>query len=184
MPPGDNFSIRHDCARRPPAAKVTLCGIIVLEDIVMKLLKLEIEVVLFLVIGILCMGYITIKLGKLDILSGNYYNVSAQFDSVVGLKAGDRVEIAGVDVGKVDRIVLDPTSDNQAQVYLKIEKGVKITDDVIASIRTSGIIGDKFISLSQGASEHMISNNGTIQETESSVDILALVSKYLNSKGK
>lgn len=150
----------------------------------MKLLKLEIEVVLFLIIGILCLGYISIKLGKLEILGGNYYNVTAEFDSVAGLKDGDRVEVAGVDVGRVDRIVLDTTNDNQALVYMKIDKGVKITDDVIASIRTSGIIGDKFISLSQGGSNQLLGNNGKIQETESSIDIVALISKYINSKGK
>lgn len=147
----------------------------------MNVLKLEIEVVAFLIIGFLCLGYISIKLGKLE-LGGDYYQVSAQFDSVVGLKPGASVEIAGVDVGKVDRIILDPANDSEALVFMKIRKNVKITNDAIASIRTSGIIGDKFVSLSPGASSRFLSNNGKIQETESSVDIIALIGKYLNSK--
>ena len=148
----------------------------------MKLLKLEIEVATFLVIGFLCLGYISIKLGKAEPLGDDYYHVSAQFDSVAGLKPGASVEIAGVDVGKVVRITLDPANDSEALVYLKIRKNVKITDDVIASIRTSGIIGDKFVSLSPGGSNRFLSNNGKIQETESSVDIMALIGKYLDGK--
>jgi len=149
----------------------------------MKLLKLQLEVAAFVVIGVLCLGYISIKLGKVD-LGGDYYNVTAEFDSAVGLKPGAGVEIAGVDIGKVDHIVLDPANDSEALVYLKIRRGVKITDDAIASIRTSGIIGDKFVSLSPGGSDHFLPKNGRIQETESSVDIVSLISKYLDSKGK
>ena len=150
----------------------------------MKLLKLQLEVAAFLMFGALCLGYISVKLGKLELMGGDYYNVSAQFDSAVGLKPGAGVEIAGVDVGKVDRITLDPANDSEAIVFLKIRKGVKIADDAIASIHTSGIIGDKFVSLSPGGSDHFLSQNGRIQETESSVDIIALISKYLDSKQK
>jgi len=150
----------------------------------MKLLKLQLEVAAFLMAGVLCLGYISVKLGKLELMGGDYYNVSAQFDSAVGLKPGAGVEIAGVDVGKVDRITLDPANDSEAIVFLKIRKGVKITDDAIASIRTSGIIGDKFVSLSPGGSDHFLSQKGRIRETESSVDIIALISKYLDSKHK
>ena len=109
----------------------------------MNMVKLELMVGSFMLIGILCLGYVSIKLGKMEIVGGDYYSVVAVFDSVSGLKPGARVEVAGVEVGKVDRIALDEKSGDRALAFLKIKTGVKITDDVIASVRTSGIIGDR-----------------------------------------
>jgi len=148
----------------------------------MNMAKLEMTVGVFMLIGMLCLGYISIKLGKMEIMGGDYYNVSAVFDSVSGLKPGARVEVAGVEVGKVERISLDPKSGDQAVAHLKIKTGVKITDDVIASVRTSGIIGDKFIKLKPGGSDKFLTNNGKIRETESAIDIEELVSKFIHGK--
>lgn len=146
------------------------------------MIKLEMMVGTFMLIGILCLGYVSIKLGKMEIVGGDFYSVTARFDSVSGLKPGARVEVAGVEVGKVDRIALDAKSGDQALAFLKIKSGVKITDDVIASIRTSGIIGDKFIKLRPGGSEKMLKENDIIRETESAIDIEELVSKFIHGK--
>ena len=148
----------------------------------MNMLKLEMTVGVFMLIGILCLGYISIKLGKMEIIGGDYYTISAGFDSVSGLKPGARVEVAGVEIGKVDHIVLDSKSNDKAVAYLKIKSSVKVTDDVIASVRTSGIIGDKFIKLNQGGSDHYLKNNDTIHETESAIDIEELVAKFIHGK--
>ena len=144
--------------------------------------NLETTVGIFMLIGILCLGYISIKLGKMEIIGGDYYNVSAGFDSVSGLKKGARIELAGVELGKIDRISLDPKSSDRALVYMKINSGVKITDDVIASVRTSGIIGDKFIKLKPGGSEVLLKDNDRIQETEAGIDIQELGSKFIHGK--
>jgi phospholipid/cholesterol/gamma-HCH transport system substrate-binding protein len=146
----------------------------------MKMVKLELMVGTFMLIGILCLGYVSIKLGKIELFGGDFYSVTARFDSVSGLKPGARVEVAGVEVGKVDRIALDAKSGDQALAYLKINSGVKITDDVIASVRTSGIIGDKFIKLRPGGSDKILKNNDMIRETESAIDIEELVSKFIH----
>jgi phospholipid/cholesterol/gamma-HCH transport system substrate-binding protein len=148
----------------------------------MNMVKLEMMVGTFMLIGILCLGYVSVKLGKMEFGSGDFYSVTAGFDSVSGLKPGARVEVAGVEVGKVDRIALDTKSGDRALAYLKIKSGVKITDDVIASVRTSGIIGDKFIKLRPGGSETMLKNNDKIRETESAIDIEELVSKFIHGK--
>ena len=148
----------------------------------MSTAKLETMVGLFMIVGILCLGYLSIKLGKMELIGGDYYTVSASFDSVSGLKKGARVEVAGVEVGSVDRIGLDPKSGDQAVAYLKIKSGVQIPDDVIASVRTSGIIGDKFIKLKPGGSDRFLKNNGRIRETESAIDIEELVSKFIHGK--
>jgi phospholipid/cholesterol/gamma-HCH transport system substrate-binding protein len=150
----------------------------------MNMVKLEMMVGVFMLIGILCLGYVSIKLGKMEFGGGDYYTVVARFDSVSGLKPGAKVEVAGVEIGKVDRIALDPKSGDQALAYLKIKSGVKITDDVIASVRTSGIIGDKFIKLRPGGSDMMLKNNSTIRETESAIDIEELVSKFIHGQVK
>lgn len=148
----------------------------------MNMAKLEMTVGVFMLLGILCLGYISVKLGKMEILGGDYFTISAGFDSVSGLKPGARIEIAGVEVGKVERITLDPKSNDRALAIMKIKSGVKITDDVIASVRTSGIIGDKFIKLKQGGSEEFLRNNDKILETESAIDIEELVSKFIHGK--
>lgn len=137
---------------------------------------------IFMVIGIICLGYVSIKLGKMELVGGDYFTVAASFDSVSGLKPGARVEVAGVEVGKVDRITLDVKSGDRAIAYLKIKSGVKITDDSIASVRTSGIIGDKFIKLKPGGSETFLKENSSIRDTESAIDIEELVSKFIHGK--
>jgi phospholipid/cholesterol/gamma-HCH transport system substrate-binding protein len=96
---------------------------------------------------------------------------------VSGLKAGAQVEIAGVEVGQVDSISLDP-KDNVAMVRLKIKKNITLSDDVIASVKTSGLIGDKFIKLSPGGSDDILEPGNTITDTESALDIEELISKY------
>ncbi|ACD96889.1 outer membrane lipid asymmetry maintenance protein MlaD [Trichlorobacter lovleyi] len=144
--------------------------------------KLELIVGIFMLIGILCLGYLSIKLGKMELIGGNNYRISARFDSVSGLKPGARVELAGVEIGTVERIGLSNASGDQAEVTMKIKDGIKITDDVIASVRTSGIIGDKFIKLKPGGSDQLLKNGGRIRETESAIDIEELVSKFIHGK--
>ena len=108
----------------------------------MKKSSIEIAVGVFILIGILCVAYLTIRLGKMELLGGNYYTLNARFQSVSGLKSGAQVEMAGVQVGQVDSIHLDPVQ-QVAVVTLKVNKSLSLTDDVIASIKTSGLIGDK-----------------------------------------
>ncbi len=148
----------------------------------MNMAKLEMTVGAFMIVGILCLGYISVKLGKMELIGGDYFTVSAYFDSVSGLKPGARVEMAGVEIGKVDRIALDPKNNDRAVIQLKIKSGIKVTDDVIASVRTSGIIGDKFILLKPGGSDRFLKNNDKISETESAIDIEELVSKFIHGK--
>lgn len=144
--------------------------------------RLEIAVGAFMLAGILCMTYISVKLGKIELIGGNYYHVIARFDSVSGLKSGARVELAGVEVGTVAAIGLDGREGDRAEVTLKIRDSVKLYDDVIASIRTSGIIGDKFIKLKPGGSDQPLKNGSVIRETESAIDIEELVSKFIHGK--
>lgn len=143
----------------------------------MKKHTLERSVGVFVLIGLLCIAYLTIKLGKMELLGGNYYHLIARFGSVSGLKDGAIVDVAGVEVGKVAGITLD-REEMVAVVRIKIRKEVPIDRDVIASIKTSGLIGDKYVKLEPGGSEEILQNGDLILETESAVDLEDMIGKY------
>jgi len=144
--------------------------------------NLETIVGVFVLVGILCLSYLSVKLGKMEILGGDTYTVYANFDSISGLKNGATVEIAGVEVGRVDRISLDEKAGYTARVALKVDSGIELQDDVIASIRTRGIIGDKYILLKPGGSDMVLKDGGRIRETESAIDFESLISKFIHGK--
>lgn len=139
--------------------------------------RTEIIVGLFVLIGVACLGYLAIKLGKLEVFGAGGYTVTADFPSVAGLKVGDPVEIAGVKVGRVDALGL--SQDDRARLLLRLNDGVKLQEDVIASVRARGLIGDKFVLLTPGASDKIIPAGGKIRETESPPDIPDLIGKIV-----
>ena len=143
----------------------------------MKKSSLELAVGIFVLIGLTCVGYLTVRLGDMEFFEDEHYFLNARFQSVTGLKAGANIEIAGVQVGLVDDISLDLV-EQVAIVQLKIKKKVVLTDDVIASVKTAGLIGDKYIKISPGGSDEMLEPGDTITETESALDIEELISKY------
>ncbi len=144
----------------------------------MKKYTMETTVGVFVLAGLLCVAYLTVKLGKLEVIGGDNYPVTARFKDVTGLKNGAYVEMAGVRIGRVAGIALD-TRDNTALVTLDIQKGVRLTDDAIASIKTSGLIGDKFVKISPGGSDEVLKAGSMIVETEASVDLGDLIGKYV-----
>ncbi len=142
----------------------------------------EISVGIFVLLGLICVAYLTIKLGKMEWLgTGNYYQVKARFGNIGGLKKGAVVDMAGVQIGQVIQVNLDP-EDNTAVVTMKIRNDLQLTEDVIASIKTAGLIGDKYVQISPGGSDVILENGDTIVETESAVDLEALISKYAFGK--
>jgi len=142
----------------------------------MKRFNIETAVGVFLVAGFACFAYLAVMLGDVKLFGDSTYLVTARFTSVSGLKEGGRVEIAGVPIGKVRRIRLH---DYQAEVEMLIESGIRIQDDAIASIRTLGIIGDKYVMISPGGSDVMIEGEGEILETEGAISLEDLISKYI-----
>ena len=145
----------------------------------MKRSALDLGVGVFVLIGLIALGWMSVKLGRVDLLGNRGYVVSADFPTVGGLKAGSTIEIAGVEVGRVDRIVLQ---DYQAHVVMMIQPGVKLQDDSIASIKTKGLIGERYVRISPGGSDKIIPPNGRIREVEPPVDIEELLSKYIFGK--
>ena len=147
----------------------------------MRQSSVELGVGIFVVLGIICVGYLTFRLGEVEVFGDNYYSLNARFSSVTGLKVGAQVEIAGVQVGQVDGIALDP-KDMVVLVRLKIKEAIRLSDDVIASVKTAGLLGDKYILLSPGGSDRILKPGELIVETEPALDIEGLISKYAFGK--
>lgn len=141
--------------------------------------KLEVVVGVFVLVGIICLGYLSIKLGKLELIGGDLYEVDALFNSASGLKPGATVEIAGVEVGRVKTISL---KEDRAMVRLAVQNGTKLYSDTIASIKTRGIIGEKFLALSPGGGGDPLKPGDAIRDTESGLDLEELVSQYVHGK--
>lgn len=140
--------------------------------------SIEFVVGIFTMVGVAAAGYLAVGLGDLRIFGSNRYKIFAEFDNVSGLETGASVEIAGVPVGEVTNIQL---KDPMAIVTLSLDNGVKIKDDDIAAIRTKGIIGDRYVKVSRGASDVFIKEAGIITETESVVDIEDIIGKIVHS---
>jgi phospholipid/cholesterol/gamma-HCH transport system substrate-binding protein len=147
--------------------------------------RTEIIVGVFVLAGLVCLGYLAIRLGKVELFGTQGYVVFADFVSVAGIKLGDPIEIAGVRIGKVEAIGL---ADDRARLTLRVSEAVKLQEDVIASVRARGLIGDKFVLVTPGASDKIIAPGGKIRETDSPPDIPDLIGKFiggdLTSKGE
>lgn len=143
----------------------------------MKKYTMETTVGIFLVFGLLCVGYMTVKLGHVSLLGDNSYSLFARFTSVTGLRVGSSVHMLGIQVGRVERLTMDQ-KDQKAVVEIRIQEGVKIYDDAIASIKTEGLIGDQYLSIDPGGSGAPLAHGATITETQPAVDIADLIGKY------
>jgi phospholipid/cholesterol/gamma-HCH transport system substrate-binding protein len=129
------------------------------------------------VIGLFAIAYMTVKLGNVGFLGENTYSLYAKYSSVSGLRVGNPVNMLGLEIGRVESFKMD--QENQvAIVQLKIDNGIEIFDDAIASIKTEGLIGDKFVSIDAGGGGDLLKNGDIITDTESPTDIMELVSKY------
>ena len=138
---------------------------------------METIVGIFVAIGLLCVGYMTVKLGKVSLFGDDYYLLYARFTSVSGLRVGNPIEIDGIEVGRVEQMSIDQEK-QMAVVELKIKKGINVYDDASVSIKTAGLIGDKFIKIDPGGAGSILKPGGSITETTSALDIEDLISKY------
>ena len=139
--------------------------------------RIEIIVGFFLVTGFLAFGWLALQLGEVPWLTGSkMYLLNAEFNNIAGIKAGAGVQISGVTVGKVRQLNLG--KDNLAVVEMQLNNEVKVPVDSIVSVKSQGIIGDKYIQISVGGDEKNYKPGETIVDTESAVDLEALISKF------
>ena len=139
--------------------------------------KVEISVGLFVFIGLLSVGWMALKIGQIGGVGQAGYTLVANFDDAGGVRKGSDIMLAGVNIGRVDKVTL--TDSDHATMVLRIHDDVKITQDAFASVRTKGIIGDRYIRITQGMEEDMLEPGSEIEETESAINIEDLISKYI-----
>lgn len=134
---------------------------------------------IFVLLGLVCVAYLTIKLGRMELFDQKGFELNARFNSVSGLRVGADVEMAGVPVGRVAAITLDDDPlRRQALVRLVLDRDLKLSTDTIASVKTSGLIGDKYVNLQPGGLDDVLASGDTLEETESAVDLESLIGKY------
>jgi len=139
--------------------------------------RVEIFVGTFLIIGFMAFGWLALQLGEVAWLTGSKtYMINAEFNNISGVKAGADVQIAGVTVGKVRQLELN--KENQAVVGMQVNREVVIPVDSVASVKSQGIIGDKYIQITLGGDESRYKPGETIVDTESAVDLESLISKF------
>jgi phospholipid/cholesterol/gamma-HCH transport system substrate-binding protein len=143
----------------------------------MKKYSKETVVGIFVVIGLACIGYMTVKLGNVGFFGDNSYSLFAKFNTVTGLREGNPVNMLGLEIGKVQKFTMDQEN-QQVLVEFKINKGIEIYDDAIASVKTEGLIGDKYVAVDPGGGGDLLADGDSITDTNSPTDIMDLVSKY------
>jgi len=149
----------------------------------MKKGTIEIIVGLFMLVGFAALGYLALQLGEVRWLTGgNTYLLKAEFDNVSGIKKGASVQVAGVVVGSVETIELGP--ENFAVLIMRLQNQVHVPVDSIASVKSQGIIGDKYIQISLGGDEELFKEGDVVTETESAIDIESLISKFAFGSAK
>ena len=145
----------------------------------MKQLRLEAVVGLFVLVGLGCLAYLSVQMARVQLFGSNMYTLTAVFPTVSGLRSGASVEIAGVTVGHVQRVDLDGFD---AVVTMRVHKDVQLSKDAIVSIRTRGLIGEKYLRVSQGADDRTIPAGGRVREVEPPLDFEEMIAQLIQGK--
>ena len=132
---------------------------------------------LFVLIGLICVGYLTVKLGNVHLWGSDSYPLYARFNSVSGLRIGNSIEMLGLEIGEIAGFTMDQEK-SVVVAELRIRKPIKVYDDAIASIKTAGLIGDKYVSIDPGGAGELLKPGATITQTESPPDLGELIGKY------
>ena len=140
---------------------------------------IDISVGIMMLVGAACLAYLSIYLARTDLGAGRTYRIRAIFSNVGNLRRGAQVVIAGVEVGRVSGIRL---VDYQGEVVMSIHNGVAIQEDAIAAIRTQGLIGEKYITISPGGADKVLGEGDELHDTQSAVDLEELIGKVAFGK--
>jgi phospholipid/cholesterol/gamma-HCH transport system substrate-binding protein len=141
--------------------------------------KIEMFVGIFVLVGVASIAWLAIELGGVGGVGTKGYTLTAIFDDAGGVRKGSDVLLAGVPVGQVISVVLK--DNEEAEMTLMINTGVEITSDASVSIRTKGLIGEKFVRVNQGAEEDYLAEGDEFEDTESPINLEDMIGKYIFS---
>jgi phospholipid/cholesterol/gamma-HCH transport system substrate-binding protein len=147
--------------------------------------KLELAVGFFILLGIVALAFLALQVSGLSFQDARRqtYKITAEFNNVAGLKERAKVSIAGVTVGQVTAIRLDPLS-ARAVVEMAIDQQVDyLTTDSIAGIKTSGVLGEQYVSISVGGAPDVLEDGSKITDTQSAVVLEDLIGKFMTTMG-
>jgi len=143
---------------------------------------LDLWVGIFVAIGLGCLLFLALKVGNLSLSnSGEMYQLQAKFDNIGGLKVRGAVKSAGVVVGRVSQIHLDPEA-FVAVVTMHINNNYKFPRDTFATINTSGLLGEQYIGFEVGGDTQMLKDGDLVKKTQSAVVLEKLISQFMFSK--
>jgi len=134
---------------------------------------------LFVLAGLSALTYLSMSVGGLSFSNNGGLLVYATFDQIGGLKPRAPVAIAGVKVGQIESIELN--DDFRARVGIDLRKDLRLPVDTSASIMTSGLLGDQYITLELGGDETLLKPGDEISITESAVILERLIGKLIHS---
>lgn len=137
----------------------------------------DVLVGVFVIFGFACLGYITVRFGEVAVFERDTYALYAEFSSVSGLRAGNPVEMFGMEVGRVEGFHMD----QERQVILAkllIQEDITVYEDALASIETAGLIGDRYVDLHPGGALPALEEGGTILDTEPPVNISDIIGRF------
>lgn len=140
---------------------------------------LDLWVGIFVAIGLGSLLFLALKVGNLSLASsGEMYQLQAKFDNIGGLKVRGAVKSAGVVVGRVSQIHLDP-QDFVAVVTMHINSTYKFPRDTFATINTSGLLGEQYIGFEVGGDSQMLQDGDVVKKTQSAVVLEKLISQLM-----
>ena len=142
-------------------------------------LKIGILAVVALVLAIM----IVLAVGGQGGFAWERYELKTKFPSAKGLRDGAVVRVAGVDVGKVTGVALDPEAGYQAEVSMAIDRAANLPGDSSAAITSEGLLGRSYIALIPGGSGEPLADNDVILDTQGAIDMMALVGSLINDSG-
>ena len=143
------------------------------RQIAMRKRTIQTTVGIFVITGLILVGYMIVKIGEVSIIGDDSYSLFARFTSVSGLRVGSVVEMMGIEIGEVEQLTIDQ-EDQAAVVELKIRKDIKVLEDATAAIMTAGLLGEKFVKVYAGDSGEVLLPGATITKTEPTVEKLPL----------
>jgi len=145
--------------------------------------SVELVVGLFMVAGMAALMFLALQVSGLSLNSQkDSYRVYAQFDDLGGLSVRGRVSMAGVAIGRVSDVSLDKESAMalvEMEIYAEVDN---LTTDSVASIQTSGLLGDKFVAISVGADEEYLQDGDTIFDTQSALNLEKLIGAFASGQ--
>jgi phospholipid/cholesterol/gamma-HCH transport system substrate-binding protein len=148
----------------------------------LKRTTIDLWVGIFVTLGVAALVFLALKVGN---LSGAQlqepYPLVARFDNIGGLKARAPIKSAGVVVGRIESITLNPQT-FQADVTMRIDKRYSFPKDTFATINTSGLLGEQYIGLEPGGDENVLKSGDVIKKTQSAVVLEKLISQFMFNK--